>query len=56
MHELEGVRSQLKTLQRTMGMLVHNTAVLSKALVAVNEDLVDELHPETTGSSVLQEF
>lgn len=50
MHELDGVRSQLKTLQHSMDMLVHNSAVLTKALVTVNEDLADELHPDTPGS------
>ena len=50
MHELDGVRSQLKSLQRSMDMMVHNSAVLTKTLVTVNPDLVDELHPDTPGS------
>jgi hypothetical protein len=50
MNELDGIRSQLKSLQRSMDMMLHNSAVLTKTLVTVHPDLVDELHPETPGS------
>jgi hypothetical protein len=39
-------------------MVVHNAAVLTKELVAVNDDIIDDLHPETPGSwtATLQEL
>jgi len=41
-----------------MDMVVHNAAVLTKELVAVNESIINDLHPETPGSwtATFQEF
>ena len=57
-HELDGIRTEIRALRHTMDMVVHNAAVLTKELVAVNEDIIDDLHPETPGSwtATLQEF
>ena len=50
MHELDGTRLQIKALERSLEMMTHNAAVLTKTLVTVHPDLVDELHPNTPQS------
>jgi hypothetical protein len=50
MHELDGTRLRLKALERSMEMMTHNAAVLTKTLVSVHPDLVDDLHPSTPQS------
>ena len=47
MHELDGIRAENRALHRTMDMVVHNTAVLTKALVAncIPKHLVVGLRP-----------
>ena len=50
MHELDGTRLQIKALERSLEMMTHNAAVLTKTLVTVHPDLVDELRPNTPQS------
>ena len=58
MHELEGARLRVATLERSSEMLTHNLAVMTQTLVAVNPALVDELHPDTPPSwtSIPEEY
>jgi hypothetical protein len=50
MHELDDTRLRIKALERSLEMITHNVAVLTKTLVSVHPDLVDEMHPNTPPS------
>ena len=50
LHELDDTRLRIKALERSLEMMTHNAAVLTKTLVSVHPNLVDELHPNTPPS------
>ena len=50
MHELDETRRRTNALERSLEMITHNAAVLTKTLVSVHPDLVEEMHPNTPPS------
>ena len=50
MHEMDGARLRIAALERSLEMVNHNLAVVTKTLAAVNPALVEELHPITPQS------
>ena len=50
MHELDEARLRIKALERSLEMITHNAAVLTKTWVSVHPALVDEMHPNTPPS------
>ena len=50
MHEMDGARLRIADLERSLEMVNHNLAVVTKTLAEVNPALVEELHPNTPQS------
>ena len=42
--ELDGLRAEVRALKRTLDVIEHNAAVVTRELVSVNEDIREELH------------